>query len=795
MQLVTLGDLRLGQSFRRETPLLLLSYLTLEGEQSREHLADLFWQHKGISKEKRRNNLSRVLSDLRKYVPGSFDADNTRIWALVECDVARFRRAFEAKDYQRALTIYSGTFLKGYDSHWGLEFEDWLFEVRSQIEVQARQAALLLAEREASLGLFPKALEWVKHAYQLAADPPPPELLGRFYTLLKASDHPLAREVQKEAADYGLHLELSVAQARLRLQPSFIGREQEQLRLGGLAEGSWFWLKGAEGMGKTSLLKSLSGTYLPARFGLPYATLEPLVGQVLSEGQEAVLRFLSQQEGTLLFDDWHYIDPESRELIERLHKLKPKVKVIIASAQSAPFNVGGSLELSPLTEASLAPYPEAWPKTGGMPHLVGAYLRAESLETALEERLASLPADTRDIYLSLALLGEPDLSLLRSALRLDAATLAKALDTLVATGFTEPSGQPKTRVTALHLLELRPSQRASLALNLARKLRPLAAFELYQLAKGLWTDEDYPLVQQAYLAQARELLRRGFPQRVNDVLADAPPGAEVSFLKARSLERSGHFQEALGECQLLSDTPEVLALKGALYWRLGRYKEAWAASQKALKGKLEARAEGNNTLSHLARSQGRYEEALRYTQCAETLWLALGEKERRLGALINQAVTETLMGLDAEASFEKALEVASGNPLLESRVLNNLGWMHERDKQFAKAEDAYRQALKLTRSAGDISTAARIQNNLGVLFHKQKELSKARKEYEQALHLAQQAGDQHVLGMSMANLAELDLRYEVWLEALRILEVAGYSDEARLYRDDLPEQHPFRNYN
>ena len=97
MQLVTLGDLRLGQSFTRETPLLLLSYLTLEGEQSREHLADLFWQHKGIPKEKRRNNLSRVLSDLRKHVPGSFDADNTRIWALVECDVERFRRAYEAK--------------------------------------------------------------------------------------------------------------------------------------------------------------------------------------------------------------------------------------------------------------------------------------------------------------------------------------------------------------------------------------------------------------------------------------------------------------------------------------------------------------------------------------------------------------------------------------------------------------------------------------------------------------------------------------------------------------------------
>jgi len=794
MQLVTLGDLRLGQSFTRETPLLLLSYLTLEGEQSREHVADLFWQHKGMPKKQRRNNLSRVLSDLRKYVPGSFDATNTRIWALVECDVARFRKAFEAKNYEAALSIYSGTFLEGYDGHWGSEFEEWLFDVRSKVEVQARQGALLLAERDASSGQFAKALEWTKQAYYLSAEPPPPEVLGRYYTLFKASDHPLAQEIKAEAADYGLHLELSAPQARLRLQPSFIGREREQQRLNSLEQSSWFWLKGAQGMGKTSLLKSLPGTYLPARSGLPYATLEPLVGELLEEGQEAVLRFLSRQQGSLLFDDWHYIDPESRDLIGRLRNLRPSLEVILASDQNAPFNVDGSLELSPLTAASLAAYPEAWEKTGGMPLLVGAYLRGESLETALETRLSQLTPDTRTIYLSLALLNSPDLSLLRRALKLDAATLAQALDSLSAMGLTEPSGQPKAKTTTLKLLESRPSQLASLALKLARELEPLAAFKLYRQAEGLWTAEDEPLVQQTYLAHAHELLRRGFPQRVSDVLDDAPPGEEVSFLKARALERSGHFQEALYECRHLTETPKVLALKGTLYWRLGQHKEAQEASEKALKGKLEARAEANNTLGHLARSQGNFEEALKYVQCAEALWLALGEKERRLGALINLAVTETLLGQDAEATFERALEVAVDNPLLEARVLTNLGWMHERNRQMNLAEEAYRKALALSKASGAIATAARLQNNLGVLFHKQKQPDKARKEYEQALSLARQAGDQRILGMAMANLAELNLMYEAWVEALRILEEAGHSEVVLRCHEELPYDHPFREF-
>ena len=127
----------------------------------------------------------------------------------------------------------------------------------------------------------------------------------------------------------------------------------------------------------------------------------------------------------------------------------------------------------------------------------------------LEERLSQLPPGTGDIYLSLALLSEPDLSLLRRALTLDAATLAQALDALSAAGMIEPSGRPKARATTLNLLTDRLSKRATLALDLARELKPLAAYDLYQQARGLWTTEDYPLVQQAYLAQARELLRRG----------------------------------------------------------------------------------------------------------------------------------------------------------------------------------------------------------------------------------------------------------------------------------------------
>ena len=65
--------------------------------------------------------------------------------------------------------------------------------------------------------------------------------------------------------------------------------------------------------------------------------------------------------------------------------------------------------------------------------------------------------------------------------------------------------------------------------------------------------------------------------------------------------------------------------------------------------------------------------------------------------------------------------------------------------------------------------------------------------YERALTLAQQAGEQRMLGMFMANLAELSRDRAAWEEALRILERSGHRRLADEYRSDLPANHPFRH--
>jgi tetratricopeptide (TPR) repeat protein len=380
----------------------------------------------------------------------------------------------------------------------------------------------------------------------------------------------------------------------------------------------------------------------------------------------------------------------------------------------------------------------------------------------------------------------------RRALGLKADVMAGAYEALIDTGLIASNGKAFAYQAAVDYLETHKVLASELALKLARQLSELDAFPLYSRAKLLWEDEDLPSVRNAYSAWANELLRRGFPQRASDVLQDAPKGDEITFLRSRALERAGLFKEALKELESLQETPEVLALKGALYWRLGKPEEARSASERALDGEMEARAEALNTLGHLFRSCGDYKSAESYARRAATLWRTIGNQAQFVGALNNSAVAKTLQGENAEDTFQEALKAAQDNPLLQANVLINFGWMQERNQDLNAADQSYRQAADLAQEVRVMDTAAWAWNNLGVLHEEKNNQKLAEDCYEKALQLARQAGEKRIIGMIMANLAQLRREHEAWQEALRILEDAGHKEEADQYRTDLPLDHPFR---
>lgn len=791
MLLKTLGGLELmDTTFTRVKPLILLAYLVLEGVKDRRYLADFFWPDASDSL----NSLSRALSQLRKGAPEAIGSDETKVWATIHADATAFLQALEARNHATALELYQGPFLHGaYLNDWGMELEEWIYETRERLAVRAQDAMIQLAEDHAAHGRFREATTIAERAYELTGAPTPePESLVRYYALLLAGDSVLKETVRQEAESYGVPLTLTKHDAKARFQSTFMGRETERQRLMSLAAGEWAWLGGAAGMGKTTLLKSLSGTYLPAKSGLPYATLEPLLNQTLAEGEERMLRHLSHQEGTWLIDGWEWCDAESQVLLRRLRDTRPNARVIIASRERAPFRVDTELELHPLRRDELPKDPGLWEETGGLPALVAAHTRGEPLAAALESKLAALGDSAKRVYLALSQLETPDPALVRRALGLSAGDMARALEALINAAFIEPSGEVRAPAAVREYLQDNPVLESDIAICLARQLFGLAAFPFYEKARLLWEDTDMPAISQAYRTWAQELLRRGFPQRAVESLRDAPDTLEIIFLKARAMERAGLFKEALAALNNLPETAEVLALKGALLWRLGKPEAAKEASEQALAGDIEARAEALSTLGHLARSSGNYAEATVYTKRSVALWQSLGHKERWADGLSNLAIAVALAGEDAEPIFAEALTVAEDYQLLRARILLNQGLMRERKGHLKFAKSSYDEAAHLAESLGGNEIAAFAWNNLGVIFHKEQNISDAKLAYEKALERARLAGERRMIGMFMANYAELTENREAWQEALRILEESGHAEEAAQYRAELPDNHPFK---
>ena len=796
MRLLTLGGLSLENvSFGRVKPLLLLTYLALEGPKERRHLAELFWP--GASDPM--NSLSAALTRLRKGLGGAVEADEVRAWADVDMDAAELVSALESGDLETALALYQGPFLHGaYLPDWSAELEEWVYAKREDLAGRVRRGMLALAENEAARGRFGAAMRQAEAAHALSGAPEvEPEDLTRLYLLLQAGGSHLAAPVRDEAESYDIGLTLSRDEARARLQRVLVGREGEAARLGELGPGEWAWLGGGPGMGKTALLKSLAGTFLYGRSGLPYATLAPLVGPSLQAGEAAMLGHMLKLEGRWLFDNWSRIDEASQRVLVRLRELRPRASVVITSRESPPFPVDVRLELGSISKEALEP--DAWEKTQGLPALVEAYLRNEPLEGALETRLEALSTEARDVYFALALLDKPDLALVRRALRFEAAVTARVLEELLAAGFIEPSGQVRVRQAAQEYLEAHPTKLGPSCLSLARVVGELEAFPLFARSRHLWTHEDEPKAAEAYLAWADELLKRGFPQQAFEVLEDAPDSRAVVFLKARALERAGRFREALDMLSGLADTPHVFVLKASLKWRLGKPDEAKALAERALEDdgeSLDTRADAFNTLGHLARSRADYQEAVTLFKKAAALWRAQGNRARWADALNNVGLSWGEGGAEPEriaGALREALEAAGDHPVLQARILNNLGSLvYERQRNFDEAERAYRTCIRLDKEFGLLDTGVRAWNNLGVSYHLQARVEEARAAYEQALELAQRAGDKRILGCTLANLAELNEDPEYWEEALSILKTAGYHADAARLVELLLENHPFR---
>ena len=202
MQLKTFGKVKLeGSGFSRPKPLLLLAYLTLEGAQTRDMLAELFWKDK-----KAKSNLSVVLSQFKKEGAGEVIASQPGIDplpSLVRSDAQEFLELLAAGNLQAALELYKAAFLHDLgkpldDLEVSSELRDWVFLKREWFGQQAQIAMLQLAESNLADNNIQTARVLAERAYQL---PEAPELepvnLARLQRLLSSTKSDLNKNLER----------------------------------------------------------------------------------------------------------------------------------------------------------------------------------------------------------------------------------------------------------------------------------------------------------------------------------------------------------------------------------------------------------------------------------------------------------------------------------------------------------------------------------------------------------------------------------------------------------------------
>ena len=274
-----------GADFQQPLPLLLLTYLALEGPQARRVLAELFWP----DAKDPRDSLGSALRLMKRSATGSVEADRVRAYSELPCDAKELLSQLDAGDSEAAVAQYQGSFLEGLDLSLGEELEEWVYATREYIAGRVRTALIKLGEQAAAQGHIAPAASHAERAYLLRGAPKPdPEDFQRLYTLLQAGGSPRAGEVRKEADSFGIELTAPTQPRCIEPVPAktaipsqevtstprhnlpsrstgFVGRDPELLEIAGLLtkpECRLLTVHGAGGMGKSRLALQAAGDLL-----------------------------------------------------------------------------------------------------------------------------------------------------------------------------------------------------------------------------------------------------------------------------------------------------------------------------------------------------------------------------------------------------------------------------------------------------------------------------------------------------------------------------------------------------
>lgn len=823
MLLRTLGGLDFTDfSFSRPKPLLLLTYLALEGPQERRHLAELFWSEAADHLK----SLSVALSQLRKGAPGAVETDRHRVRTRVTADAVLLIDALASGRPEEAIDLYRGPFLSGLSlPGLGLELEEWIYRTREVLAERIRREILKLADAEAAANDFPQAGRRAEQAFRIAgASLPEDEELLRLHLLLVAGESPLERDVRREIEELGLEdvtPDRDAARERLRRaakadgspprhnlparRTSFIGRGG-QLDLVGAAlrapRRRLVTLRGPAGVGKTRLaLESArreveerefpGGVYFvalaavrePGAVASKIADSLGLLGRTTCTPRDELVAHLAQRSALLVLDNLEHLT-DAAVLVADLLESCPRLKVLTTSR--VPLRLQGEQEIP------IGPLP------------------VPAMDVEDDDEIRRSPATM--LFLDRARSIDPDLPADTDTLRA-IAEVCRRLDGLP---LAIELAAARVRLFSPATLAQRIGRRLDLACDGARDLP-----ERHQTLRQAitWGYELLPSAERRLfrwlgvfeggfdLDTVAGLDRRLDGERA-DVLSSLGTLVENSLVQVESANRGASrffLLETVREFALeaLHGEGDVEAVRRAHAeeFRSLAEKEAPRATgptQAHWLGRMRAERENLETALAWAESHGKTATALGIANAVWRSWLVLyplqtgidrmerilrmprcedDERERALALNAAGTLRHELGELTpARMSLEQSLGILRrrSEPGDLAAVLNNLSWTSLLQ---GRVVEARRHAGEAARIAGDMSDRrclAVALNNLAWIAHLQGKFGLAASRHRRNLDLRIRAGDARGEAYARANLS--------WAEVSR-----GRLDDAqRLVGEALP---------
>jgi class 3 adenylate cyclase/tetratricopeptide (TPR) repeat protein len=304
--------------------------------------------------------------------------------------------------------------------------------------------------------------------------------------------------------------------------------------------------------------------------------------------------------------------------------------------------------------------------------------------------------------------------------------------------------------------------------------------ELHERVGGYIEATERPLEPHLHLLAHHYWLSHNAAKKV-EYLWRAGDAAEAEYANTSAIEYYRRLVPLVGPRD-----------RGELLRKLARVLEStadWDGAEQAYTQALElagddapARAWAEAGLGDLARKCGRYDEAADWLARAGATFTTAGVDEGQ-GVVLHHTGTLAAYRGDYEAArraFEASLEIRRrlGDKARMGALLSNLGNLAEYAGDYDRARALHEQGIAVRLEAGDRWGVGVSRSNLGVVAHRQGALDEARRSLEEALAIMSEVGDRWYLANVKNNLANVE-REQGDLE-----RAAGlYADALRVFGD------------